>query len=115
MGRFLKVHKADGGFTLIELMVVVLILGILVAFAVPIYQSAQTSARLHTCQSNLRTMDSAIQNFICQDQASPGSLDDLVPGYMAAIPPEPARGSYSLVETNNARPPHAECSAGHTY
>ena len=51
------------GFTLIELMIVILIIAILVAIAVPVYLAATTSAKRRTCQSNLRTIDSAINAY----------------------------------------------------
>ncbi len=48
------------GFTLVELMVVVVIVGILVAIAVPVYNSVTAKAELGAIQSNLRTIDGAI-------------------------------------------------------
>ncbi|HEY5531614.1 MAG TPA: prepilin-type N-terminal cleavage/methylation domain-containing protein [Candidatus Anoxymicrobiaceae bacterium] len=55
--------NGPGGFTLIELMIVILIIAILVAIAVPVYLNARANAQKRTCQSNLRTVDGAIQTY----------------------------------------------------
>lgn len=51
------------GFTLVELMVVVVILGILVAIAVPIYNSVTQKADISAIKANLRTIDGAIMTY----------------------------------------------------
>ena len=58
-----RLHSRQKGFTLIELMIVILIIAILVAIAVPVYMAATKSAKTRTCQSNLRTIDSAINAY----------------------------------------------------
>ena len=47
------------GFTLVELMVVVVIIGILVAIAVPIYNTVQDTAADNACEANIRTIEGA--------------------------------------------------------
>ena len=51
------------GFTLVELLIVILILAVLVAIAVPIYISAIAQAKLRTCQANLRTIDGTVEQW----------------------------------------------------
>lgn len=60
----------DFGFTLVELMVVVLIIGVLVAVAVPVFTAARDRSELNTCLANQRTIMSAIQAY----QANTGKV-----------------------------------------
>jgi prepilin-type N-terminal cleavage/methylation domain-containing protein len=52
----MKMFGRDEGFTLVELMVVVLIIGILVAIAVPVFLNASANAQAKSCQANQRTV-----------------------------------------------------------
>ncbi len=59
MFKFLKSKK---GFTLVELMIVVVIMAILVAVAVPIYSAVTKNARKKTCLANQREIQSQLNN-----------------------------------------------------
>ena len=61
MFRFLKTKK---GFSLVELMIVVVIMAILVAVAVPIYNAVTANARAKTCIDNQRTLMTTVNNHI---------------------------------------------------
>jgi prepilin-type N-terminal cleavage/methylation domain-containing protein len=63
--------RKDEGFTLVELMVVVLIIGILVAIAVPVFLNASANAQAKSCQANQRTVLGAIQTYNATVPAAP--------------------------------------------
>ena len=69
----MKMFRKDEGFTLVELMVVVLIIGILVAIAIPVFNAASASARKSACYSNQRTIEGAVEQFLAAapDNARP--------------------------------------------
>ncbi len=81
--RFIRNAK---GFTLIELMVVILIIGILVAIAIPVFNSSRDAAYKRTCQANLRTLDGAGQTYRADTGGFPSAVGDLVPTYLKVVP-----------------------------
>ena len=83
-------RKQDAGFTLMELMVVMMIIGILTTLAIPSFVSAVKSAREAVLKEDLRVMRSAIDSYTMDKQKAPQSLDDLVQeGYLKVIPEDP--------------------------
>jgi general secretion pathway protein G len=95
-------HRASG-FTLVELMVVMLIIAILLAVAVPSYISAIKTAREAALREDLHTMRDAIEQYTEDKQAAPQSLDDLVQaGYLRSVPVDPiTRSSTTWVTVNS--------------
>ncbi len=66
--------KTARGFTLIELMVVVVIIGILAAIAIPKYQNVTESARYAACRSNLRNIAGALNLYHAENGEYPGAF-----------------------------------------
>lgn len=86
MDRFYKMMKRNNrGFTLVELMVVLLILGILVAIAVPVYNSTQKKAKETTCEANIRTIEGAAAQYHAANGEWP-SMGELVGEYLKEKP-----------------------------
>jgi len=75
------------GFTLIEMMVVISIMLILLAVAMPIYSHSVTRQREANLRQNLGTLNKVIVQYTLDKKKAPTSLEDLVQaGYMKTIP-----------------------------
>src|SRR5258707_6499897 len=84
---------AQRGFTLIELIVVVTIIGILAGIAVANVKTAQQKAREAALKDDLREMRGAIDNFYADKQRYPQSLAELKDQhYLRAVPKDPMTG-----------------------
>ena len=87
-------ERAQRGFTLIELMVVMAIISILLAIALPIYQKSIISAKESVLRNNLFTMRTMIDEYTVDKQKAPETLQDLVSdGYLRQIPQDPMTNS----------------------
>ena len=86
-----KMIKNQKGFTLVELMVVIAVIGVLAAIAVPKFMGSTEAAKLAKVQADLRTIGSAISLFEAQTGAAPTSIGALVPTYLAAEPVPPTK------------------------
>jgi general secretion pathway protein G len=80
----------EAGFTLMELMIVMMIIGVLTTLAIPSFVGAIRSAREAVLKEDLRVMRSAIDSYTMDKRKAPQSLDDLVQeGYLKVIPEDP--------------------------
>ena len=83
-------RQQSAGFTLIELMIVMTIIGILMVVAIPRFSGSIQRAREAVLKEDLHTMRDAIDSYTMDKQKAPQSLDDLVQnGYLREIPMDP--------------------------
>lgn len=93
-----KLNKRDKGFTLIEIMIVVLIIGVLLAIAVPNFMRARETSRAKSCQANLKQIDAAKEQWAMDNNANNGDavVDSEVDAYIkSGAPTCPSGGTYT--------------------
>lgn len=88
--KLLIVFKDNKGFTLIELMIVMSILGILLTIAQPMYRESTIKAKEAVLMENLFSLRDVIDQFYVDKGHYPDSLEDLTgSGYIRMIPKDP--------------------------
>ena len=98
-----KDRTQSAGFTLIELMIVIAIIGILLTLAIPSFVGAVKHAREAALKEDLQTMRTAIDSYTMDKQKGPQSLDDLIQdGYLRTIPEDPITRSKDTWVTDSS-------------
>jgi type IV pilus assembly protein PilA len=116
--KFMKMMQRKNnnkGFTLVELMVVIVIIGILVAIAVPIYNQSTTNAQVNACKANLRIINGAVSQYAANNNGTyPTTLSQLS-SYLTNVSnlrcPTTTTGNYTIdaathMAVCNATTPH---------
>ena len=76
--------KRDDGFTVVEMMVVLLIIGILVGIAVLSFSLSLSASKKAACKANLKIIREQLLVYFTVNDEDPAALDDLVPEYIQA-------------------------------
>jgi prepilin-type N-terminal cleavage/methylation domain-containing protein len=115
-----RTKRSLGGFTLVEIMIVVALIGLLCAIAIPNYVKARANSQANACINNLRQIDGAMQQFALERGLHVGAPvsypADLTPyiklNSNSSIPGCPAGGAYTVAAVGID--PSVLCSLGNT-
>lgn len=93
----IRTQSVRSGFTLIEIMIVVAIIGMLMTIAVPNVVKARKTAQKNACLTNMKNIESTIEQFKLENRTAPADLNALVAGgYFKTVPTCPAGGTYTI-------------------
>jgi general secretion pathway protein G len=93
-GRKAQGPRGESGFTFIEMVMVIVVMGILVGIAIPVYQAQVRSSKEAVLKHNLAVLRERLDQFKADRNKYPASLSELVQaGYLKEIPTDPMTGS----------------------
>ena len=101
-------RRQDAGFTLVELLIVMAIIGVLATLAIPRFTAALQQAREAVLKEDLHVLRTAIDSYTMDKQKAPQSLDDLITdGYLKAVPEDPMTHSKDTWVTDTSDSLHS--------
>jgi len=107
------IKKGNSGFTAVELMVVIVVLGILMAIAAPKVTGTIDQAKVKACDANRLMLQNAVDRYAVDhmdasgNYAYPQSLSDLVGKYIEALPKCPVTGNDYTYENHTVTCNHS--------
>lgn len=95
--KLLALKNKKKGFTLLELLLVLAILAILIAIAIPVYKGQKEKAAITAHNANVRVLETAVESYRQDNSGNlPVDLEKLVPDYIKSIPKVPASENEKL-------------------
>lgn len=113
--------KGEKGFSLVELMVVIVIIGVLIAIAIPVYRNTTEKAELRACHANQRMIEGAASQYAMNEEIDiedVNEIDELNDYFSGGVPKCPSGDDYSItngtVTCNNNKHYYYKDSASST-
>ncbi len=113
-------RSRSAGFTLVEIMIVVAIIGLLAAIAIPNFVKARATAQKNACIANLKQIDGAVQQWALENKKAATDTyaltDTTFLAYLkgSLLPACPGGGAYSAATTVSGSPTCSLSADGHT-